>query len=51
MNDGSADYREEIVLCFPEIQEASWKQKNAFKTLEILDITNPTSKKEVYYHE
>lgn len=51
MNDGSADCKEEIVLRFSEIQEASWKQKNIFKTLEILDITNVTSKKEADYHE
>jgi len=51
MNDGSADCREEIVLCFSEIQEASWKQKNVFKTLEILDIINPTSEKEADYRE
>lgn len=51
MNDRSADYIEERVLCFSEIQGDSWKRKNVFKILEILDIINPESKKKSDYRE
>lgn len=49
MNDTSADYIEEIVLCVSEIQGDSWKHMKILKILEILDITNPKSKKKSEY--
>lgn len=49
MNDTFADYIEEIVLCVSEMWEDSWKHKKVLKTLEILVITNPRSKKKSDY--
>lgn len=51
MNDRSADYIEQIVLCVSEFQGGSWKHKNVLKIFEILDNTNPKRKKKSDYRE